>query len=61
MNGSDLIKKVTQNTNLFRTRMKAAGFNIIVSKILIICVALFINYFVIYMLCDNTLTKSKYL
>lgn len=29
MNGSDLIKKVTQNTNLFRTRMKAAGFNII--------------------------------
>ena len=31
MNGSDLIKKVTENTSLFRTRMTAAGFNIIVS------------------------------
>lgn len=29
MNGSDLIKKVSDNTMLFRTKMTAAGFNII--------------------------------
>ncbi|KAJ7392226.1 hypothetical protein OS493_013602 [Desmophyllum pertusum] len=29
MNGSDLIKKVAENTKLFRTKMTAAGFNII--------------------------------
>lgn len=29
MNGSDLIKKVADNTKLFRTKMTAAGFNII--------------------------------
>ena len=33
MNGSDLIKKVSDNTMLFRTKMTAAGFNIIVSKL----------------------------
>lgn len=29
MNGSDLIKKVADNTKLFRTKMTAAGFNVI--------------------------------
>ena len=33
MNGSDLIKKVADNTKLFRTKMTAAGFNIIVSNL----------------------------
>ena len=33
MNGSDLIKKVSDNTVLFRTKMTAAGFNIIVSEL----------------------------
>ena len=33
MNGSDLIKKVSDNTVLFRTKMTSAGFNIIVSKL----------------------------
>ena len=32
MDGSELIEKVTQNTNLFRSRMTAAGFHIIVSN-----------------------------
>ena len=31
MDGSELIEKVAQNTNLFRSRMTAAGFHIIVS------------------------------
>lgn len=31
MDGSELIEKVTQNTKLFRSRMTAAGFHIIVS------------------------------
>ena len=34
MNGSDLIKKVQENTTLFRSRMTAAGFDIIVSIII---------------------------
>ena len=32
MDGSELIKKLAANTELFRTKMTAAGFNIIVSR-----------------------------
>ena len=35
MNGSDLIKKVADNTKLFRKKMTAAGFHIIVSMLFI--------------------------